>query len=57
MKAARERLGATFAGIHRRHRIVPGVGVRDSAWSSVIDAEWPAVRARLRERLDARAAP
>ena len=50
MKAARERLGATFEGIHRRHGIVPGVGVRDSAWSSVIDAEWPAVRARLRER-------
>ena len=53
MKAALERLGATFEGIHRRHRIVPGVGVRDSAWYSVIDAEWPAVRARL----DARAAP
>jgi RimJ/RimL family protein N-acetyltransferase len=53
VKAARERLGATLEGIHRRHRIVPGVGVRDSGWYSVIDAEWPAVRARL----DARAAP
>ena len=51
MKAARERLGATFEGIHRRHRIVPGIGVRDSVWYSVIAAEWPAVR----ERLDARA--
>jgi RimJ/RimL family protein N-acetyltransferase len=45
-------LGATFEGIHRKHRIVPGVGLRDSAWYSVIDDEWPRVQAQLRERVD-----
>jgi N-acetyltransferase len=53
-RAALERLGATFEGIHRRHRIIPEVGVRDTAWYSVIDDEWPAVRAGLRARLAAR---
>jgi RimJ/RimL family protein N-acetyltransferase len=45
-------LGATFEGIHRKHRIVPGVGLRDSAWYSVIDDEWPLVEAHLRERVE-----
>jgi hypothetical protein len=31
--------------------IVPDVGVRDSAYFSVIDDEWPAVRANLEDRL------
>lgn len=46
-------MGAWFEGIHRNHRIVPGVGIRDTAWFSVIDSEWPAVRRRLRARLAA----
>ncbi len=46
-------MGATYEGTHRNHRIVPGVGVRDTAWFSVIDAEWPDVRRRLRARLAA----
>jgi RimJ/RimL family protein N-acetyltransferase len=50
-RGAMERLGATFEGIHRKHRIVPGVGVRDTAWYSVLDDEWPAVRAGLLARL------
>jgi hypothetical protein len=29
----------------------PGVGVRDSAWSSIVDDEWPEVRERLAARL------
>ena len=52
-RAALLKLGATFEGIHRKQRIVPGIGVRDSAWYSVIDDEWPAVEARLQERLAA----
>jgi N-acetyltransferase len=54
-RAAMTRMGATFEGIHRKHRLVPGVGngVRDTAWFSVIDDEWPAVRAGLRARLAA----
>jgi RimJ/RimL family protein N-acetyltransferase len=50
-RGAMERLGATFEGIHRKHRIVPGLGVRDTAWYSVLDDEWPAVRAGLLARL------
>ncbi len=46
-------MGATYEGTHRHHRIVPGIGIRDSAWFSVIDPEWPAVRRRLRARLAA----
>ena len=50
-RGAMERLGATFEGIHRKHRLIPGIGVRDTAWYSVLDDEWP----RVREGLQARA--
>ncbi|MFN8217926.1 MAG: GNAT family N-acetyltransferase [Solirubrobacterales bacterium] len=50
-------LPARFEGVMRKHMIVPGVGQRDSAYFSVIDAEWPAVRANLERRLAAAAAP
>jgi RimJ/RimL family protein N-acetyltransferase len=50
---AMEAMGAWFEGIHRNHRIVPGVGIRDTAWFSVIDADWPEVQRRLRARLAA----
>jgi RimJ/RimL family protein N-acetyltransferase len=40
-------------GVLRQHMIVPGIGLRDSAYFSVIDAEWPAVRANLRQRVAA----
>ena len=44
-------LPAQFEGILRKHMIVPDVGVRDTAYFSVIDDEWPAVRDNLRRRL------
>jgi RimJ/RimL family protein N-acetyltransferase len=44
-------LPAQFEGVLRKHMIVPTVGVRDSAYYSVTDDEWPAVRANLRRRL------
>ncbi len=50
-RAAMEALPAQFEGILRKHMIVPDVGVRDSAYFSVIDEEWPAVRANLEARL------
>jgi N-acetyltransferase len=50
-RGAMERLGATFEGVHRKHRILPGIGVRDTAWYSVIDDEWPPVRQGLLTRL------
>jgi RimJ/RimL family protein N-acetyltransferase len=49
-----ERLGATFEGIHRKHRLIAGIGVRDTAWYSVLDDEWPRVREGLLARLAAR---
>jgi RimJ/RimL family protein N-acetyltransferase len=54
-RGAMAALPAQFEGVLRNHMIVPGVGVRDSAYYSVIDAEWPDVRANLERRL--RAAP
>jgi len=45
-------LPAQFEGVLRNHMIVPDVGQRDSAYYSVIDSEWPEVRANLERRLD-----
>ncbi|HET6997782.1 MAG TPA: GNAT family protein [Solirubrobacterales bacterium] len=42
---------AQFEGVMRNHMIVPDVGLRDSAYYSVIDSEWPGVRANLERRL------
>jgi N-acetyltransferase len=44
-------IGATFEGIFRKHMVMPGDGVRHSAWYSVIDDEWPLVKAGLEESL------
>lgn len=56
-RAAMAALPAQFEGVMRKHMIVPDVGVRDSAYFSVIDDEWPEVRANLERRLAARSAP
>ena len=45
-------LGARFEGIFRKHMLLPS-GPRDSAWYAITDDDWPAVRTRLEERLDA----
>ncbi|MGE3307009.1 MAG: GNAT family N-acetyltransferase [Rhizobiaceae bacterium] len=42
-KRAAERFGFTFEGIFRQHMIVKGEN-RDTAWFSIIDQEWPALR-------------
>jgi RimJ/RimL family protein N-acetyltransferase len=42
-RAAADRLGFTFEGIFRQHMIVKGRN-RDTAWFSMLDAEWPRVR-------------
>jgi len=38
------RFGFTFEGIFRQHMVVKGQN-RDTAWFSIIDAEWPKLRA------------
>lgn len=44
-------LPSEFEGIHRKHMLVRGGERRDSAWYSVVDDEWPEVRAALEARL------
>jgi RimJ/RimL family protein N-acetyltransferase len=50
-RGALEALGATFEGIHRKHMLVRDAENRDSAWYSVVDDDWPSVRALLEARL------
>lgn len=50
-RAAIERLGATFEGIFRRHVICENGRVRDTAWYSIIDQEWPAIKPVLQRKL------
>jgi N-acetyltransferase len=51
-RAAIAALPAQFEGVLRNHMIVPEIGVRDSAYFSIVDSEWPGVRANLSRRLD-----
>jgi RimJ/RimL family protein N-acetyltransferase len=44
-------IGAQFEGIFRNHMVTPDGGTRHSAYYSVIDDEWPAVRAALEASL------
>ena len=44
-------IGATFEGIFRNHMVMPDGRMRHSAYYSVIDDEWPAVRAGLERSL------
>jgi RimJ/RimL family protein N-acetyltransferase len=45
------RLGAKQEGILRNHMIMPGGRYRDSVCFSIIEAEWPEVKARLEAKL------
>jgi N-acetyltransferase len=45
------RLGAKQEGILRNHMIMPGGRYRDSVYFSIIEAEWPEVKARLEAKL------
>jgi RimJ/RimL family protein N-acetyltransferase len=45
------RIGAKEEGILRKHMIVPSGRIRDSVYYSIVDTEWPAVKARLEEQL------
>jgi|SRR5215216_757314 len=50
-RRALEALPAQFEGIHRQHMLVRDGENRDSAWYSILDSEWPEVRANLLRRL------
>jgi RimJ/RimL family protein N-acetyltransferase len=55
-RAALVLLPSEFEGVFRKHMLVRGGERRDSAWYSVIDDDWPAVKAALRDRLAGKAA-
>lgn len=50
-RRAAERFGFTFEGVFRQHMIVKGLN-RDTAWFSLLDSEWPAVKAAFLAWLD-----
>lgn len=50
-QAAIARIGAQREGVLRNHMILADGSVRDTVMFSIIDAEWPAVKARLEARL------
>jgi RimJ/RimL family protein N-acetyltransferase len=45
-------LPARFEGVFRKHMLVSGGRLRDSAYYSIIDDEWHGVRSNLRRRLE-----
>jgi RimJ/RimL family protein N-acetyltransferase len=50
-RRAAERLGFTYEGTHRNHRIIKGRS-RDTAWYSITDEEWPSRRDAMMAWLD-----
>ena len=46
-RRAIERIGARFEGVRRAHLLATDGSVRDSAYYSIVRAEWPEVRDRL----------
>jgi len=50
-RRAIERLGARFDGVLRAARTAFDGGIRDSAYYSILDSEWPEVKEALRKRL------
>jgi RimJ/RimL family protein N-acetyltransferase len=55
-RAALAALPAHFEGVFRKHMLVRGNEVRDSAWYAIVDDEWPAVKAALAARVAAKVA-
>ena len=45
------RLGASFDGVLRAARVAADGGIRDTAAYSILDAEWPRVKAALLARI------
>jgi RimJ/RimL family protein N-acetyltransferase len=50
-RAAAQRLGFAFEGVFRNERVYKGRN-RDTAWFSLIESEWPAVRRGMERWLD-----
>lgn len=50
-------IGATFEGIFRKHMVMARGRARDTAYYSIVDEEWPAIRTGLVARLARRRPP
>ena len=50
-KAAATRFGFQFEGVFRQHMIQKGLN-RDTAWFSILDSEWPRLKAEFERWLD-----
>ncbi|WP_114011697.1 GNAT family N-acetyltransferase [Cohaesibacter intestini] len=50
-KRAAERFGFRYEGLFRQHMVIKGEN-RDTAWFSIIDTEWPALKAGYESWLD-----
>jgi N-acetyltransferase len=51
-RAAILRIGAKEEGVFRNHMITASGRIRHTVYFSIIDSEWPAVKARLEEKLN-----
>lgn len=51
-RAAILRIGAREEGIFRNHMITASGRIRHSAYYSIVDSEWPGVKARLEDKLN-----
>jgi RimJ/RimL family protein N-acetyltransferase len=51
-RAALERIGGKYEGILRAHRMAADFKPRDSVRYSIVAAEWPSVKERLRQFID-----
>ena len=52
-REAIRRIGATEEGIFRKHMNTWSGRIRDTVWFSILDSEWPHVKATLESRLEA----
>lgn len=52
-RRAIERIGGVQEGILRQHMIMPNGRVRDTVYYSILDSEWPHVKAQLDARISA----
>ncbi len=52
-----ERIGGVREGVLRNHMIYPSGYIRDTVYFSILDREWPGVKARLEEKLASYADP
>lgn len=52
-QSALRKLGAVYEGTFRNHYVMPDGSLRHSVWFSITREDWPQVRSRLEERLQA----